>query len=341
MYSAQTHDLKTNLIGSIARALAVFCIDEVVIFDDGCNDLYAKVQSPEHAEQDRKSGYTAFGDPNHFLYHTLSYLECPPHLRHALFGYHPNFRTASNLPSLDIPSHARRNEWCQYREGVTTNPPAQDDSFLVRAQQKKKPNTWANAGLSYPVPLSPSPPEPIPPNTRVTLRLPEVDPSPEYASITGEAIAPEAPRGEGGYYWGYVPRLAGSLTDVFTECPFEGGYDFSIGMSERGSPLKELVSRAFNANYDQEANGDEHDSAPGKWDHLLIVFGGPPGLEKAVKNDHTLSQKGVTEASELFDAWINLLDGQGSRTIRTEEAVWIGLMGCWDLIKARESYDDV
>ena len=33
------------------------------------------------------------------------------------------------------------------------------------------------------------------------------------------------------------------------------------------------------------------------------------------------------EVEKLFDHWVNLLPGQGSRTIRTEEAVWLGLTG--------------
>ncbi|KAG8408649.1 hypothetical protein J3458_019672 [Metarhizium acridum] len=36
---------------------------------------------------------------------------------------------------------------------------------------------------------------------------------------------------------------------------------------------------------------------------------------------------------ELFDQWVNVLPGQGSRTIRTEEALFIALTalrGLWD-----------
>lgn len=43
-------------MGQIARACAVFCVDEVVIFDDG----QAEIRAPEHG------GYTAFADPNFF-----------------------------------------------------------------------------------------------------------------------------------------------------------------------------------------------------------------------------------------------------------------------------------
>jgi predicted SPOUT superfamily RNA methylase MTH1 len=50
-------------------------------------------------------------------------------------------------------------------------------------------------------------------------------------------------------------------------------------------------------------------------------------LEPAVANDPVLSEKGLgkSTAHTLFDAWVNLVPGQGSRTIRTEEAVEFGL----------------
>lgn len=327
MPSAQTHDLKCALLSTLARALSVFCIDEIVIFSDGCEDLYAKPQSSSHAEQDAKSGYTAFSDPNQFAFHILSYLECPPVLRPALFGFHPNLRTAGSLPSLDVPSHARKGEWTRYREGVTVEGPRQ-----LGGRKSKGAETYVNAGLPAPIRLDPAPPEPIPPNTRVTLKLPPEAPQTYDEKVTAEVVAPGIPREEAGYYWGFIPRLAESLTDVFTECPYEGGYDYSIGTSERGSPLKELVDKAARPPPEKEAA-----EAPQRsWNHLLIVFGGPAGLEKAVQNDAVLAEKGVTEASELFDAWVNFVDGQGSRTIRTEEAVWMGLMGLWEFIKARE-----
>lgn len=66
---------------------------------------------------------------------------------------------------------------------------------------------------------------------------------------------------------------------------------------------------------------------------MLVVFGGVGGLEVASKADSELGAKGINaeNVSDLFDHWINVLPGQGSRTIRTEEAVWLGLMGLRDL----------
>ena len=146
----------------------------------------------------------------------------------------------------------------------------------------------------------------IPSKTRVTIKYSD-------DSNRGEAVAPTAPREEAGYYWGYNVRKSSSLSTVFTECPFDGGYDLSFGTSERGSVLTDTLSQI---------------SRP-QFSHMLVVFGGPAGLEVAAKSDPELTGKGIgaNNVAELFDHWINILPDQGSRTIRTEEAVWVGLMG--------------
>lgn len=165
--------------------------------------------------------------------------------------------------------------------------------------------------------------EQIPENTRVTLKF---DPGAEEASkntksevINAEPVGPEEPREESGYYWGYSVRKAACLSDVFTECTYDGGYDVTIGTSERGIDSQQLYS------------GSEEEKVNG-FKHLLVVFGGVAGLEVAVKNDAEFQKLGVVEAKDVFDRWVNVCPGQGSRTIRTEEAIWIGLMGLRRLV---------
>ena len=179
------------------------------------------------------------------------------------------------------------------------------------------------AGLRIPVTVE----EKIPENTRVTLKF---APGAEEASndkgaeeIRAEAVAPDMPREETGYYWGFNVRRAGSLSDVFTECTYDGGYDFTIGTSERGVSVETLYS-------------DNEEQKLGKFKHILIVFGGLAGLEVAVKNDKELQKLSVVEAKDVFDRWIDVCPGQGSRTIRTEEAVWMGLMGLRRLVVNNE-----
>ena len=296
------------MVGHIARALSVFCVDEVVIFSDGnihppSNRHHHRNHSFAHAPDPADGLYTGTSDPDHFLVHLLSYLETPSHLRRLLFPLHPNLKTAGTLPSLDLPHHLKPDEWCQYRDGVT-----------LAGNKNGGQGTNVEAGLRIPVTVD----DEIPANSRVTLKFDEkardANSNPKEKAILAEAVSPDEPREEGGYYWGFNVRKAASLSDVFTECGFEDGYDMTIGTSERGVDLEALYCE----DQEQKVEG---------FKHLLVVFGGVAGLEVAVKNDAELQKLGVVEAKDVFDRWINVCPGQGSRTIRTEEAVWIGLMG--------------
>jgi methyltransferase len=85
-----------------------------------------------------------------------------------------------------------------------------------------------------------------------------------------------------------------------------GGYDVTVGTSERGEcvpscELKFLPSCR----------------------HLLIVIGGPEGLEVCLKNDPWATKH--ASPAGLFDRWLNTCAKQGSRTIRTEEAILISM----------------
>ena len=277
--------------GRIARALAVFAVDEIIIFDDS-----ASSSRPRHPVD--PSSYTGDTDPAHFLTHVLSYLEAPPFMRKTLFPLHPNLRIAGQLPSLDMPHHPHPKEWLPYGEGVT-----------LAGKTSTGRGTLVEVGLDAPVEIE----EEIEPKTRVTLRFPEDQD--QYP----ECVHPDTPRTQGGYYWGYQVRSCSSLSTVFTESPYENGYDISIGTSERGTS----IPSSFPSN------------KPVNFKHMLIVFGGPRGLEFASMNDEELSGMEIqgSKTKELFDHWINVLPNQGSRTIRTDEALFIALTamrGIWD-----------
>jgi predicted SPOUT superfamily RNA methylase MTH1 len=331
--SAQTENLQSILAGQIARALAVFCVDEVVVFDDGQSSTHypQALHSSKHHNAPPDSGYSGFTNPNYYLAHVLSYLECPPYLRQRLFPIHPNLKMAGTLLSLDMPHHLRKAEWCQYREGVTLDnggTSANGNSNTSKKQKKQdhpQKSTFVNAGFQTTVTIDGD----IPPKTRVTLKFPTADRPPNYqdATLHAEAVAPSAPREEAGYYWGYSVRLASSLSAVITECNYDGGYDLTFGTSERGVPLSSL------RNPTAQQPEDRWHVRPFR--HMLIVFGGVAGLEAAVKADEELKKLGVAEPEKLFDHWVNLCPGQGSRTIRTEEAVWVGLMGLRDVVLER------
>ena len=62
---------------------------------------------------------------------------------------------------------------------------------------------------------------------------------------TGTVVSPSAPRTEQGLYWGYTVRLAPSFGAVFTQSPYKDGYDVTIGTSERGTMVDDLVLTNF------------------------------------------------------------------------------------------------
>ncbi|KAK8204704.1 deoxyribose-phosphate aldolase [Phyllosticta capitalensis] len=365
--NAQSHDLKTAMAGAIARAAAVFSVDEVIIFNDGQGQRHNAERQKRYnndyyndrRRQDEASGYTGFSDPDNFLYHMLSYLETPPHLRKALFPLHPNLRTAGTLPSLDMPHHLRADEWCQYREGVvvseqpsyvaaaTDGTPHSNPSSAKKRKKKQRdgedaPNTTAgaaapvvlvDAGLPSPVRLDP--PASIPQHSRVTLKFADEHDPGAYDDLVAAAVDPSAPREETGLFWGYQTRPAGSLSAVFTECPWDGGYDVSVGTSERGVALSSLLTAAGEPAAKGGGSDGESQGLPQSFQHLLLVFGGVAGLEVAANADPDLANKGIDgkTVGDMFDAWVNLVPNQGSRTIRTEEAVWLGLMGLREYVR--------
>jgi predicted SPOUT superfamily RNA methylase MTH1 len=106
-----------------------------------------------------------------------------------------------------------------------------------------------------------------------------------------------------GFYWGYQVRKAQSIRTIIENCPFDDDakYDLVIGTSERGT------------------SHDKISEFP-RFQHALIVFGGLQGLEKAVERE-----EGHITSEQLFHYYINTCPKQGSRTIRTEEAILITL----------------
>lgn len=333
--NARKPDHKTIQVGRIARAAAVFCVDEIVVYDDDPTNVDPKVVNDRYIRQAKSKGKKTkqeildsileedepWQNPDQFLYHVLSFAECPPHLRMSLFPKHKNLEQVGLLPSMDMPHHLRSHEWCQYREGGIIGP----------APSPSRSNTsekymYVECGLPYPVRIPVPADAPLEQGMRTTIRFTDANPPSSWPnlsqsdceSIAVTPCAPSLPREEAGYYWGYTVRRATSLSAVFSECEYPNGYDYTIGTSERGVDVRSILPGN---------TSDSNDKVAGPFKHLLLVFGGVAGIEPAVANDPELAEKGLGKqnASELFDAWVNLVPGQGSRTIRTEEAVEFGL----------------
>ncbi|KAL0237424.1 hypothetical protein PCE1_000821 [Barthelona sp. PCE] len=158
-------------------------------------------------------------------------------------------------------------------------------------------STTVNVGLEKPIKVRGS----IPDRSRVTVRM-------DYTSrkLPGTVVDPEEPMMKG-YYWGYQVRMAGDLLEVFDNSVLGiPAYDTVIGLSERGSNDTGPIGEAKK-----------------KSNHVLLVLGGLAGLEHAFS--FCKNKRGIEKVEDLFNFWWNFLPTQGSRTIRTEEALPLAL----------------
>jgi predicted SPOUT superfamily RNA methylase MTH1 len=241
-------------------------------------------------------------DPNVFLARILLYQDCPQYLRKDLFPMQVSLKYAGLLNPLDAPHHVRAEERSQYREGLVIK------QKYPKGQPENITGCVVNCGLRgkdvYVTNATP------PKGARVTVEM-QFENVPEFGLPLGKVVARRIPREKTGIYWGYTVRLAEGLQKVFDECPFEGGYDYKLGTSERGKSITSITDSMT-------------DNLLPSFKHLLIVFGGVKGIEAAVDSDETMKVSS-DEIERLFDQWINICPSQGSRTIRTEEAVLLSL----------------
>lgn len=184
---------------------------------------------------------------------------------------------------MDSIHHLRSENFCVYREGVVTNRPVRDGK-----------GSYVYIGLQNDVQIDKT----LKPNIRVTVKLNNTTDH-KQKRLKGIAVSPSEPRIKGGLYWGYTIRAAKSLSAVFSESPFDGGYDLTIGTSDKGQHIDHCLREI-----------------PKHFNHLLVVFGGLKGLEAAHDSDESLSS--VEDTRDLFNHYLNTCPNQGSNTIRTE-----------------------
>jgi len=277
--NAQSFELRTYLVGQIARAAAIYNIEEIVVLKDA------------HSSKDsqRKLDYTAFFIRN-LEYVVRDRQETPQYLRKTLFPMHPDLKYSGLLNPLDTPHHLRADEWSKYREGVTVERP-----------MKAEAGSWVNIGLrSVRTTQDIQVDMKLLPRTRVTVQLRKDDKdSRRHAGLKGKIVSAGKPRRH--RYWGYTTRIAESITAALSQGPYEEGYDLLLGTSDRGEPLPSSLPSAR---------------------HALLVFGGLAGLEDILDSDESTTLK---DPCQLFHYYLNLCPSQGTRTIRTEEAVLIAL----------------
>ncbi|KAJ9513096.1 hypothetical protein QJQ45_029417 [Haematococcus lacustris] len=218
----QRAEAAAAVAAQIARAAAIFAVDEVVVYEE----------VPLGGD-----GSISLGSAT--LARVLQYLETPPFLRASLFPgsvAYPELRCAAALcPSLQTPHHSRSQEWQSYREGVVMRSEPDTGSFVDIGYER-------NAHVE----------ECLPVGRRVTLHLGS-SPSTAFVPAFSETMLkarlarPSEPRTQQGTYWGFSVRVATSLSRVLKEPGFKAGYDLSVGTARQGAvrQVAELVLPTF------------------------------------------------------------------------------------------------
>lgn len=214
-----------------------------------------------------------------FLNVALTYLETPPHQRSRLFtpGEKPIDSQLEFLASLPedettLEHHLTIPKKSPYRDGVT-----------LRAEHWQTKHRLVNVGL--PDGILASIPEAFPKRVRLAVRLSSLTPAQGERSIPADIVSPTEAREELGQYMGYTISSTPALSTMFEECPFEGGYDFSVLVSEGGetdiAPLQAPETLAA-LNY-------------------LVVMCTKEKLEEMAKADKQLQELGLEDPAQLFD----------------------------------------
>ncbi len=253
---------KTQIIGRIARAAAIFQVDEILVYID------------KNTQKQQKN--------LHLIKTLLEYIETPQYLRKHLFRKLPELRHAGLLPPLRTPHHPIEKRAKAIKDGEIREGYAFD---------QKKP--MVDIGTESPIPLLDAPIKSLP--TRLTVQINR------RKDETLEAIP--CPISKASKYWGFEvfgvqAPLAKFLVDSST-------YSFVIATSRKGKTL-----------------WDKRYSITKQWkkkQRLLLLFGShKEGLPEIFEREGY-------QLSSIADHTVNLLQRQGVVTVRTEEAVFIGL----------------
>jgi methyltransferase len=248
---------KTSKIGFIGRAIAIFRINEVIVYPD----------FPSSSQKKDIDLVTTL----------LAYMETPQYLRKALFKLSPDLQYAGILPPLRTPHHPLNRigkdlKVGEFREGVV----------LSRAGG----GCLIDIGIEQPV-LVRSPEFPF--GKRVTVKVVK----------TGKPIEVKVvDRGEISEYWGYKVTLE---KHPLGEIIKSRNFGLTLATSKHGKPFAQVADRI-------------RENWKGS-DDVLIAFGAPSlGLNEIVKREGLL-------LDDLVDFVINTIPSQGTKTVRTEEAI--------------------
>jgi hypothetical protein len=174
--NCQTRELRTLLVGQIARACTIYHVDEIIVFDDklgktgnssgsggGWRDFKRQKNRQDGGNSDEKPTEKKVDDAKidhdiknnnneqpqferrvrsthqEFMARLLQYCECPQYLRRQFFPMHPDLQFAGLLAPVDAPHHVREGDRSNYREGVVMNKNSSNGNSLVNCGIRNRP----------------------------------------------------------------------------------------------------------------------------------------------------------------------------------------------------------
>uniref|UniRef100_A0A7I4YB40 Methyltransferase C9orf114 n=1 Tax=Haemonchus contortus TaxID=6289 RepID=A0A7I4YB40_HAECO len=285
--NGQSSELRTYMSGQIARAATLFCVDDVIVYDETCKMTQENVDAYWSGKW---RGDIAPSDMNFeacfHLARILEYVECPQYLRKYLFPYQKPLKYAGLLNPLDAQHHLRSDDVSiPFREGVVLDKPT-----------KPERGSLCDIGLEKELELEEK--IQLPAATRVTVEVTNLNQSSKR--YRGKLTNARTVREKTGKYWGYSVKLATSMKEVLDR----NKYDVIIGTSPRGEPVTNMFLNTLNDI------------------RVLLVFGGVSGVDAALEAEEALSE---TRAEEAFDRLVNSLPNKGTNSERVEENVFITL----------------
>ena len=299
---------RTRLVSSLARACGIFRVDEIVIIDDSLNDDNNKPSSAreELVKKENNDVGGASSSTSELMHRLLTYLDTPQYLRRRLIPHHADLAYAGKMPTLDAPHQLRKTDRATYREGAV----------VAHTPQ----GAMVDVGLDEPVHVHINKAPDV--NERVTVHM-------DDAKQTYTIVSRDTPREQLGTYWGYRVRRCRGLSEcLYKDNNEKRRYDWVIGTSEHGkayAPVDDITP----------PRAALKRRAKDKKTRVVLLFGGVRGLEALYMLDQarcgpllpsSAERKGDgAEAAHLCDDYLNFCPRQGSRTIRTEEAILIGL----------------
>ena len=204
--NAQSKELRTYLIGNIARTIGIFKVSEIIIYHD---KLHTNPSSKDHLS---------------FFIKNLQYLETPQYLRKSLFPISDDLSRSGLMNPLESQHHFRIDEWSKYREGIVLNRPVKGDF------------SWVNIGLKKDCKIN----KKLPEKTRVTVKLNENGFNDNLKYYSGIPVSMREPFENFGIYWGYVVRVCERFNQIFNESIFGEKYDLIIGTSDKGDDYRKV-----------------------------------------------------------------------------------------------------